>query len=59
MSRTPRSGSMPSRPPEAPDPSTGRRRWPRRGSTNLGEGDIVEFEYLGRGALRIAKRQGY
>ncbi len=23
----------------------------------LGEGDVVEFEYLGRGALRIAKRQ--
>ncbi len=23
---------------------------------DLGEGDIVEFEYLGRGALRIAKK---
>ncbi len=23
----------------------------------LAEGDIVEFEYLGRGALRIAKKQ--
>ncbi len=24
---------------------------------NLKEGDIVEFEYLGRGAIRIAKTQ--
>ncbi len=24
---------------------------------DLEEGDIVEFEYLGRGALRIAKRE--
>ena len=25
---------------------------------DLAVGDIVEFDYLGRGALRIAKRQG-